>query len=110
MSALRQALADYLALRRALGFGLLRSEKLLNQFFDHLENSGAATVTIERALNWARLSAHGSVSWWAHRLSVVRGFTAYLHTVDPNAEIPPRDILPWRSHRARGNGRRNLNP
>ena len=100
MSPLRQALADYLTLRRALGYGLVRSEKLLNQFLDHLEGSGAATVTIERALSWARLSAHGCVNWWAHRLSVVRGFAAYLHTVDPNTEIPPTDLLPSRSHRA----------
>ena len=34
---LREELADYLALRRALGYRLARPEKLLGQFLDHLE-------------------------------------------------------------------------
>lgn len=100
MSPLRQALTDYLTLRRALGYRLARTEKLLNQFLDHLENGGATTVTVEHALSWARLSAVASVNWWAHRLSVVRGFASYLHTLDPRAEVPPKDLLPSRSHRA----------
>ncbi len=32
MNALRKALADYFAVRRALGFKLYRAEKLLDQF------------------------------------------------------------------------------
>ena len=43
---LREGLADYLALRRALGYRLDRPEKLLGQFLDHLEQAGAATITI----------------------------------------------------------------
>jgi hypothetical protein len=34
MNVLRQALADYLAVRRALGYRLARAEKLLAQFLD----------------------------------------------------------------------------
>lgn len=100
MSALRQALADYLTLRRALGYRLVRSEKLLNQFLDHLEDDGAAGVTVERALRWARLPADGAVNWWAHRLSVVRGFATYLHALDPHTEVPSTDLLPSRRRRA----------
>ena len=100
MSALRQALADYLTLRRALGYRLVRSEKLLNQFLDHLEDDGAAAITVERALRWARLPADGTVNWWAHRLSVVRGFATYLHALDPHSEVPPTDLLPSRKRRA----------
>ena len=40
---LREGLADYLALRRALGYRLARPEKLLGQFLDHLEQAGEAT-------------------------------------------------------------------
>ena len=39
MNPLRQALADYLSLRRSLGYGLQRAEKLLNQFLDYLEDA-----------------------------------------------------------------------
>jgi integrase len=100
MSPLRQALADYLTLRRALGYKLERPEKLLGQFISYLEAVGADTVTTEHALAWARLPSNGNSNWWAHRLSVVRVFAAYLHTVDPAAEVPPTDLLPWHPRRA----------
>jgi integrase/recombinase XerD len=100
VTILRQSLADYLKLRRALGYKLERPEKLLGQFIDYLETLGADTVTTEAAISWARLPEHGGSNWWASRLSVVRGFTAYLQTVDPAAEIPAADLLAWRPRRA----------
>ncbi|HLZ37877.1 MAG TPA: hypothetical protein VKP64_09005 [Mycobacteriales bacterium] len=66
---LRAALGDYLRMRRALGYRLVRPEKLLHQFLDHLEQAGVDTVTVDQALSWARLPADGDVSWWALRLS-----------------------------------------
>lgn len=99
MSSLRQALAGYLAVRRSLGYKLARAEKLLTQFITYLEQAGAATVTTEHALAWATLPG-GNPNWHAHRLSVVRGFAVYLHTIDPAAEIPPACLIPARPHRA----------
>jgi integrase len=98
-AALRDALGDYLAMRRALGYRLVRPEKLLSQFLDHLEHTGTSMVTVDAALTWSCLPA-GDVNWWAYRLSVVRGFAAYLHTLDPTVEIPATDLLPWRARRA----------
>lgn len=100
MTALRPALADYLTLRRALGYRLVRAEKLLNQFLDHLEEHSATTVTLDRALDWARQPDSHDGNWWAYRLSVVRGFATYLHTLDPATEVPATDLLPQTSHRA----------
>jgi integrase len=97
---LRNALADYLRMRRALGYRLARPEKLLGQFLDYLERVGADIVTVELALSWARLPAGGDSNWWAHRLSVVRGFSTYLHTLDPSHEVPTTDLLAWRPRRA----------
>ena len=97
---LRGKLADYLALRRSLGYRLARPEKLLNQFLDHLDQAGADIVTIDLALDWARLPAGSDANWWAHRLSVVRGFAAYLHALDPAHEVPATDLLTWRPRRA----------
>jgi integrase/recombinase XerD len=99
MSALRQALADYLTIRRSLGYQLTRPEKLLGQFISYLEDQGATTVTTGHALAWATLPG-GHQSWHALRLSAVRGFAAYLRTIDPSAEIPPADLVPWRPCRA----------
>jgi integrase/recombinase XerD len=37
---------------------------------------------------------------WAKRLRIARGFSAYLQTIDPAAEIPPPDVFPIRRQRA----------
>lgn len=100
MSPLAAALADYLAVRRAMGFKLERAGKLLAQFVAYLDDLEAATVTVEHALAWATLPADGSANWWAHRLSVVRGFATYLATIDPTTEVPPSDLLAYRKRRA----------
>jgi integrase/recombinase XerD len=88
-SPLRDALADYLSLRRALGFQLASAGRLLGQFVGYLESHGADTVTAEHALAWATQPAGASIHWQAIRLSVVRGFAAYLHSLDPAAEVIP---------------------
>jgi integrase/recombinase XerD len=94
-----QAVADYLAVRRALGYKLARPEKLLAQFTAYLERAGAATVTTEHALAWAVLPG-GDPSWHSYRLAVARGFAAWLRTTDPAAEIPPAGLIPSRRQRA----------
>lgn len=45
----------YLRLRRGLGFQLGRHGEVLPHFVAHLDANGATTVTIERAVAWARL-------------------------------------------------------
>jgi integrase len=100
MSVLRSALQDYLDLRRSLGFKLDRAGRLLAQFVAHCEAAGAETVTVELALSWATLPEGGSPSWFAHRLSVVRGYAKHLAFIDERTEVPPADLLPERSHRA----------
>jgi integrase len=97
---LREMLADYFALRRALGYQLVRPEKLLGQFLDHLEHADESRVTVTAALDWARLPVNGDSNWWAYRLSVVRGFATYLHALDPTHEVPSAQLLPQRPHRA----------
>ena len=99
-AALRDALGDYLRMRRALGYRLVRPEKLLTQFLDHLDATGSEAVTVEAALAWSCSPTGGEVNWWAYRLSVVRGFASYLHTLDPTVEVPATDLLPWRARRA----------
>jgi integrase len=92
MSPLHDALADYLQIRRALGYKLERAGKLLPQYLDYLDARGEQLVTIENALAWATLPA-GDTNWWAFRMSVVRGFVAYLHAFDPAHKVPPKDLL-----------------
>ncbi len=100
MSRLDAALADYLRLRRSLGFKLERAAKLLAQFTAYLDAISTDTVTIEAALAWATQPVGSDPSWWAGRLTVVRGFAAYLHALDPAHALIPTDLLPDRGHRA----------
>ena len=94
MSPLRQAAEDYLRIRRSLGFKLETAGTLLPQFLDHLESSGAKTITTEHAVWWATLPSDANPIWWGVRLTVVRGFARYLQTLDPAAELPPIGVLP----------------
>jgi integrase len=100
MSALATALAEYLTIRRRLGFKLGRHGQLLRDFVAYLDEQGATNVTTELATAWARRPAGAHPSWWGARLSVVRVFARYLQTIDPATEVPPADILPARSQRA----------
>jgi len=99
MSQLRAALADYLSLRRAMGYKLTRTGALLSQFVVYLEDADAGTITVEHALAWATLPAQTSLDWQAQRLSDVRGFASWMSAIDPATEVPPTDLLPRRTHR-----------
>ncbi len=94
MSTLRQALVEYLRIRRALGFKLETAGRLLPQFLDYLETIGAETITIEHALRWATLPSDANPIWWGVRLTAVRGLARYLQSIDPATELPPRALLP----------------
>jgi integrase len=94
MSGLSEAVACYLAIRRSLGFRLEGTGQLLEQFAAFAEAAGQDTVTTELALQWATLPASGSRAWHAQRLSAVRGFARWLHTLDSRAQVPPAGLLP----------------
>jgi integrase len=91
--SLRLELDHYLGLRRALGFKLHNVGRLLGQFVDYLDEHGVHAPTTESALAWATLSASASSNWRAIRLSAVRGFAAYLHSIDPSVEVPPAGLI-----------------
>lgn len=99
MSGLTDHVASYLRLRRALGFKLEREGQLLSQLVSYLEAVGAAALTSELAIVWAREPANAQPNHWAKRLGVVRKFAAYLHTIDPAVEVPPPGVFPARRHR-----------
>ncbi|MGH8327502.1 MAG: tyrosine-type recombinase/integrase, partial [Steroidobacteraceae bacterium] len=99
MSPLRPALADYLAVRRALGYKLSREGKLLGQFLTYLEERDVQTITVEHALAWTRLPDGVSTTWLFIRLSAIRGFASYMQAIDPDTEVPPVSLLPRRRRR-----------
>jgi integrase/recombinase XerD len=100
MTSLREALTDYLALRRSLGFRLERDEKLLAQFIAWLEQQDKDIVTITDALAWVRLPDGASPSWLRMRMRAARGFAAYLRTIDPVHQTPPPGLVGGHVRRA----------
>ena len=96
MSSLRAAVDDYLTVRRALGYKLRMHGLLLREFVSYLEQVGAETISTSLALEWAKLPSDTTATWWAFRLSVVRGFARHLRAIDPCTEVPPADLLPRR--------------
>lgn len=97
MSALEQAVTDYLQLRRSLGHELAEATWLLPKFVAYLDAHGLPTVTIEAALAWSQQSATGTVtSVGPRRMTAARGFARYLLGIDPGTEVPPLGLMPNR--------------
>jgi integrase len=100
MTDLRAALADYLTLRRALGYKLAADERLLGQFLGFMKANDAKVITTALALRWATLPSGASPGWLSQRLSAVRGFAAFVASLDEATQIPPASCLPGRAARA----------
>jgi site-specific recombinase XerD len=99
MTNLAKAAADYVALRRALGFKMVEVSHRLADFVRFARRERASRVTVDLAVRWAKLPATVQPVTWATRLRIVRQFAEYLSTIDPRTEIPPRSLLPGRYQR-----------
>jgi integrase len=101
MNTLRQAVQDYLNLRRALGFKLHNAGKSLVDFVTFMERHRASYVTQALALAWAQQPTNVQPAHWARRLSVVRAFARHRSATDPRTQIPAPGLLPFQPKRAR---------
>lgn len=101
MNTLREALPEYLQLRRSLGFKLEDAGLQLPGFVAFVEARGGTHITTALALAWAQQSASVQPAEWARRLGNVRGFARYRSATDSLTEVPPLGLLPHRSTRAR---------
>src|SRR5271167_4603468 len=101
MNTLRQAVQEYLSMRRSLGFKLKEAGKGLLDFAGFMQKRRAPYVTPALALAWAQQPANVLPAYWAQRLTFVRGFARYRSATDPRTQIPPQGMLPFRPKRAR---------
>jgi integrase/recombinase XerD len=101
MNTLRDAVDEYLAMRRALGYKLRDAGAALPTFVSFLEKHGKSYVTIKLALEWSMLPPGASPQSWAARLSFVRGLARYRIASDPRTEVPPCGLLPRRNSTAK---------
>ena len=89
MSALRETLVEYLAMRRAVGCKLEALENRLSRFIDYLDSAGEASITTATALGWA-----SSFTNPAQALGEVRVFARYVAVMDPHTQVPPAGLIP----------------
>lgn len=94
MKSIRQAVEDYIALRRGLGFKLREAADLLRDFSDFLERNQSTCITTDLAVQWAKRTVHARPPKWGQRLSVIRVFAKHRSAADPRTEIPPLHLLP----------------
>lgn len=99
MSALHDALTEYLRTRRALGTKLAWPESSLRKFVNFIETEGQPFVTTESAVRWATQSVGVQQATHARRLGLVRGFAVWLQATDMRTQVPPHGLLPARKRR-----------
>jgi len=101
MTTLRQAMHEYVRMRRDLGFKLHEAGKELLDFVKFMEQHRASYITQALALVWAQQPSQAQPAYWARRLSSVRGFAKYRSATDPRTQIPAQGLLPFQPKRAR---------
>lgn len=101
MTTLRQAVHEYVRMRRDLGFKLQEAGKGLLDFVTFMERHRAPSITQALALAWAQQPSNAQPAYWAQRLSFVRGFAQYRSATDSRTEIPAPGLLPFQPQRAR---------
>jgi integrase/recombinase XerD len=93
------AAAEYLTMRRALGFKLRHETWWLPDFVAFLRSQGSSNITAQLAVRWAQQPADSHPNWWATRLGAIRRFARHYHAYDPRTEIPAPDLLRYRAIR-----------
>lgn len=102
MSTLRQAVADYLAMRQTMGFKAEGLSKLLASFVGYCEARNVDHVRNDIALEWAtsQIKVPVTDALVARRMDAVRIFARHQQTLDPATQIPPEKIC-TRRYRSR---------
>jgi len=99
VSALREAIQQYLSLRRSLGFKLIKVESTLRSFVAFAEREAASHITTDLALKWVKLSTAKEPATLADRLNIVRRFAIWRSAADVHTEVPPKNLIPCRYQR-----------
>jgi integrase/recombinase XerD len=87
---LRETLANYLGLRRSLGFKMLNESAALPAFVSFAEKRKTPHITARVALDWAQQGREGQSKW---RFSMVRGLAKYAAIFDDRTEVPQLGLL-----------------
>ena len=99
VSGLEQMVADYLRVRRSLGYKLDDAEYILTRFVDYVQASDAPhPVTVAHALAFATAPPGASRRWQALRLSAIRCFARWAHTTRPRSRGAADAVVAGQTH------------
>jgi len=101
MSNLRKSIEEYLKGHRSLGFKFYEHGLFLSQFVNFLEAKGSDVITKELAVEWATLPTSCNLSLWTVRYGVIQKFSQYYKAIDPQTELLPQGLFPYRYKRKR---------
>jgi integrase len=101
MSVLRTELERYLSIRRALGYDLSTTERVLRRFVIFAESENTEYIGTALFLRWQESFAGANRQTWARRLGMVRLFAQWLQSIHPKHEVPPPGLIPNRHRRSR---------
>lgn len=99
MTHLQKCLNDYLALRRTLGFKLIREGMWLPDFVRSIKANKSSYVTVEASLRWAKGKKSPPPPSWVKRLGMAKKFSLYLHALDPRHEVIPKELVAYESRK-----------
>lgn len=94
---MRDAVKNYIAVRRAAGFKLAKTERTLLGFAAFALARGDTHVTSKTAIEWAALGSSPHRRY--RRLRNVAIFARFLAAEDERHEIPPASVFPYRFNR-----------
>ena len=101
MNTLRQAVTEYITMRRNLGYKLREAGIALQEFVSFMERRRAPYITQALALQWAQQPRTAQPAHWAQRLSYVRQFARFRSATDSRTEVPAQNLLPYHPKRAK---------
>ncbi|HKE86481.1 MAG TPA: tyrosine-type recombinase/integrase [Vicinamibacterales bacterium] len=84
--------AEYVALRRALGFTMRPDERLLREFVDFVERQPESAAMAHLTVTWATRT--GGPGTQGRRLSIARQFLVYVQAFDTDVAVPGSGLLP----------------
>lgn len=99
MSKLHKGIDEYLAMRRALGFGLRAYDAVLHDCATFVDRHSHGVLKTDVLLRWATHRKDVSQVWWFHQLGVARGFARFWSAKDSRTEVPPLGLLPKKKTR-----------
>ena len=83
----------YISERRAFGYHLKCEERYLLKFTKFADERNIKLLEPAHFLAWKEVYGNANLQTWKARLSVYRGFIAWLLEYEPDTKVPPKSLI-----------------